>query len=193
MTAEERRESIIDAATHVFATAGYQRGKVSEIAARVGVTEPVVFQNFGSKAALFAIVLERAGVQMSAGLAQLAGDDDRPPIELLREFFSPHHQNRLHSRGSLGVLFQDAMMLTSEPEIAKAARRAIRAVAGAVAELFERAQRAGELRAGVDPDVAAWWLMSFIHSRAFRTAFAPDHDKLEANLAEMAFYAWGNT
>jgi AcrR family transcriptional regulator len=189
MTAEQRRESIIHAATHVFATAGYQRGTVSDIAAQVGVTEPVVFQNFGSKAALFAIVLDRVGDQMSARLT----DDGRSPVELLRAFFSAHHQNRLHSPGSPGVLFQDAMMLTGEPAIAKAARRATRAVAAAVADLFERAQQAGELRAEIDPQAAAWWLMSLIHSRAFRTAFAPDHGKLEEHLVDMAFCAWRNT
>ena len=52
MTAEQRRTSILDAATEVFAAAGYRAGKVSDVAARVGVTEPVIFQNFGSKAAL---------------------------------------------------------------------------------------------------------------------------------------------
>ena len=41
----------------MFAEAGYRAGKVSDVAARVGVTEPVIFQNFGSKAALFAAVL----------------------------------------------------------------------------------------------------------------------------------------
>src|SRR5215472_11676575 len=72
LPAAERRETILRAAAEVFAQAGYRAAKVSEVAARVGVTEPVIFQNFGSKAALFAAVLERAAVEVRASLDDLA-------------------------------------------------------------------------------------------------------------------------
>src|SRR5215470_11770078 len=71
LPAEQRRESILDAATEVFAAAGYRAGKVADVAARVGVTEPVIFQNFGTKAALFAAVLERAAAEIRASLDDL--------------------------------------------------------------------------------------------------------------------------
>ena len=54
LPAADRRETILLAATDVFAQAGYRAAKVCDVAARIGVTEPVIFQNFGSKAALFA-------------------------------------------------------------------------------------------------------------------------------------------
>ncbi|HEY2265019.1 MAG TPA: helix-turn-helix domain-containing protein, partial [Streptosporangiaceae bacterium] len=54
LNAAQRRESILAAAVEVFSAAGYRAGKVSDVAALVGVSEPVIFQNFGSKAALFA-------------------------------------------------------------------------------------------------------------------------------------------
>src|ERR1700753_1315083 len=63
MPAAQRRESILDAAAGVFAESGYHAAKVADIAARVGVSEPVVFQNFGSKSALFTAVLERTAAQ----------------------------------------------------------------------------------------------------------------------------------
>ena len=72
LPAAERRETILRAAAEVFAQAGYRAGKVSDVAARVGVTEPVIFQNFGSKAALFAAVLERAAADVQASLDDLA-------------------------------------------------------------------------------------------------------------------------
>src|SRR6516162_5189347 len=73
LTAEQRRESILDAATEVFAAAGYRAGKVSDVAARVGVTEPVIFQNFGSKAALYAAVLDRVAAEIRDELQAQAG------------------------------------------------------------------------------------------------------------------------
>src|SRR5207302_2617532 len=72
LAAAERRETILRAAAEVFAEAGYRAGKVSDVAARVGVTEPVIFQHFGSKAALFAAVVERAAAEVRASLDDLA-------------------------------------------------------------------------------------------------------------------------
>ena len=60
VAAVERRETILRAAAEVFAEVGYRAGKASDIAVRVSVTEPVILQNFGSKAALFAAVIEHA-------------------------------------------------------------------------------------------------------------------------------------
>src|SRR6516165_2043404 len=72
LPAAERRETILRAAAEVFAEAGYRAGKVSDVAARIGVTEPVIFQNFGSKAALFAAVMERAAAEVRASLDDMA-------------------------------------------------------------------------------------------------------------------------
>ena len=58
-------------AAEVFAQAGYRAAKVSDVAARIGVSEPVIFQNFGSKAALFAAVVERAAAEVRASLDDL--------------------------------------------------------------------------------------------------------------------------
>src|SRR5882757_5454330 len=76
LTAEQRRETILEAATAVFAASGYRAGKVSDVAARIGVTEPVIFQNFGSKAALFAAVLDRVASDVRASLDDLADHHD---------------------------------------------------------------------------------------------------------------------
>src|SRR6516225_9240333 len=74
LPAAERRETILRAAAEVFAESGYRAGKVSDVATRVGVTEPVIFQNFGSKAALFAAAVERAAAEVKTSLDELAAD-----------------------------------------------------------------------------------------------------------------------
>ena len=76
LPAAERRETILRAASAVFAESGYRAAKVSEVAARVGVTEPVIFQNFGSKAALFAAVIERAAAEVRTALDALSATGD---------------------------------------------------------------------------------------------------------------------
>ena len=54
------REAILEAATHRFATRGYEPAGVREIAADAGVTAALVNRYFGSKEALFAEVIRRA-------------------------------------------------------------------------------------------------------------------------------------
>ena len=54
------REAILEAATRRFATQGYERAGVREIAADAGVTAALVNRYFGSKERLFAEVIESA-------------------------------------------------------------------------------------------------------------------------------------
>src|SRR5947208_14385933 len=79
LTAEQRRESILNAASEVFAAAGYRAAKVSDVAARIGVSEPVIFQNFGSKEALYAAVLDRVAHRSPAELHAQAGQPGAAP------------------------------------------------------------------------------------------------------------------
>src|SRR5438045_2997232 len=54
------RQAILETATRRFATQGYERAGVREIAADAGVTAALVNRYFGSKEALFAEVIARA-------------------------------------------------------------------------------------------------------------------------------------
>ena len=116
LTAEQRRESILKAATEVFAATGYRAGKVSDVAARVGVTEPVIFQNFGSKAALYAAVLDRVATEIRGDLQAHVGQYGSAP-DLLAHVLSPSPGGPPHGPGSPGVLFADAATLTADPSL----------------------------------------------------------------------------
>jgi AcrR family transcriptional regulator len=59
LSAAARRELIEAAATEVFAERGYQGASIAEIAARSGVTPPVVYDHFASKLDLYRRLLER--------------------------------------------------------------------------------------------------------------------------------------
>ena len=57
MTADERRDAIVAAATEEFATGGFVGASTEAIARRVGVSQPYVFQLFGTKKDLFLAVV----------------------------------------------------------------------------------------------------------------------------------------
>ena len=187
LTAQQRRETILTAATAVFAECGYQRAKASEIAARVGVSEPVVFQNFGSKAGLFAAVIERASGTAEELLNSLAG---QPVAEVLRALLSPEHLDALHAPGSLGVLFAEGTASDADPRVRDAAAAAVQRLAQGFTGMLHRAQEAGELDTGLDAEAFAWSLMSFVASRSFRRAVAAD-PALERRLIEQLLQTLG--
>ena len=56
---EERRREIIEAATREFAVGGLHGTPVDAIAKRVGVSQPYLFQLFGTKKALFIAAVQR--------------------------------------------------------------------------------------------------------------------------------------
>lgn len=59
MTAEDRREQVIDAAIGVFARRGFEGATTAEIASKVGVSQPYLFRLFPSKKDLFLAASER--------------------------------------------------------------------------------------------------------------------------------------
>ena len=82
MTAAERREQLITIARTVFAERGFDGASVEEIAARAEVSKPVVYEHFGGKEGLYAVVVDRE-VQHLLGMTRsaLAGEHPRQLLE----------------------------------------------------------------------------------------------------------------
>lgn len=59
MTSAERREQLIVIARGLFAERGYDGTSVEEIAAHADVSKPVVYEHFGGKEGLYAVVVDR--------------------------------------------------------------------------------------------------------------------------------------
>ena len=59
MSSAERREQLIQVARGLFAQRGYEGTSVEEIAASADVSKPVVYEHFGGKEGLYAVVVDR--------------------------------------------------------------------------------------------------------------------------------------
>ncbi len=182
MTGQERRESILAAASEVFADVGYLRGKTSTVARKVGVSEPVVFQNFGTKGALFATVVDRAADHVCRMLDWMTVSSI-PVTGLLRTMLDPDHLQHVHSAGTVGAILADASTVTDEPEIEAAVRNSTQRFATSITNLLERGRANGEMREDLDTEAAAWWLLSIVASQKFRRSTAADPATVEARLA----------
>ena len=73
---------MLSAAREVFVESGYHAAAMDEIAARAGVTKPVLYQHFGSKRDLYLAVLDSSVDQFleSIGHALRSTDDNRSRV-----------------------------------------------------------------------------------------------------------------
>ncbi|MEB3366126.1 TetR/AcrR family transcriptional regulator [Saccharopolyspora mangrovi] len=59
MTGKERRQQLLDVARALFAEKGFDGTSIEEIAHRAGVSKPVVYEHFGGKEGVYAVVVDR--------------------------------------------------------------------------------------------------------------------------------------
>lgn len=59
MTGRERREQLVGVGRKHFADKGFEGATIEEIAASAGVSKPVVYEHFGGKEGLYAVVVDR--------------------------------------------------------------------------------------------------------------------------------------
>jgi AcrR family transcriptional regulator len=66
MTAAERREQLIGVARRLFAERGFEGSAIEEVANRAAVSKPVVYEHFGGKDGLYAVVVDREVARLLA-------------------------------------------------------------------------------------------------------------------------------
>lgn len=81
LSSEERRASIVDAAYRLFSEKGFRGVTTRELAAAIGVTEPVLYEHFRTKRDLYSAILEAKateGIEAAKRIASQfsAADDD---------------------------------------------------------------------------------------------------------------------
>lgn len=78
----EREAMMLDVAEDLFGERGYRAVSMDEIAARVGVSKPMLYHYYGSKERLFLACLGRARSRMREAILQGAGTSDKPGEQL---------------------------------------------------------------------------------------------------------------
>src|SRR6478672_6317237 len=68
MTGKQRREQLIEVGRKLFADKGFEGTTVEEIAAKAGVSKPVVYEHFGGKEGLYAVVVDREIASLLEGI-----------------------------------------------------------------------------------------------------------------------------
>jgi AcrR family transcriptional regulator len=88
MTGEERRQQLLDVARSLFAEKGFDGASVEEIAHRANVSKPVVYEHFGGKEGVYAVVVDREMHYLLSSMTTALAEDAHPRLLLERAAFA---------------------------------------------------------------------------------------------------------
>jgi AcrR family transcriptional regulator len=111
MTGKERREQLLDVSRSLFAEKGFDATSVEEIAHRASVSKPVVYEHFGGKEGVYAVVVDR---EMRRLMDQIiTALDGAHPRELLEQAASALLDYIEGSTDGFRVLVRDSPVASS--------------------------------------------------------------------------------
>lgn len=83
MTSYQRREQLIAVGRALFASKGFEAVSVEEVAAAAKVSKPIVYEHFGGKEGLYAVVVDREMRSLNNALASALADPEAHPRQIV--------------------------------------------------------------------------------------------------------------
>ncbi len=111
LTKEERKDSLIKAASLLFMKKGYHETKTKDIAQAVGVTEPIIYKHFSGKQELFFEVIYEIASRLIDGLNI---KKEVEPQEFLQKFIYLHMEKVEKHFDSIKFIL---VQIINEPEV----------------------------------------------------------------------------
>lgn len=153
------RERILDAAAHVLSRKGYAGTRLGDVAAVAEVQAPAIYYYFASRDALIEEVMwvgaHRVRTHVEEVLAGLPAD--ATPMARILAAVEAHLRYELHISDYTTASIRNAGQVPEQLRVRPAAEEAI--YSRLWRDLFAQAQRAGELRPGVDINVSRFLLL----------------------------------
>ncbi|HJK93824.1 MAG TPA: TetR/AcrR family transcriptional regulator [Polyangiaceae bacterium LLY-WYZ-15_(1-7)] len=182
MSAAERRAQLIEVGREVFAERGYEPVSVEEIASAAGVSKPVVYEHFGGKEGLYAVVVDREMERVVATISEaIVEGSPRERAEAAIVAFLEYVRNE---PAGFAVLCHDAPTAVSGGRLAS--------LLSTVASRVEKVFAASFQDAGFDPKYAAIYAQALIGMVTYVGRWWVDHPELPADkVAEhLAALSW---
>ena len=159
---EVRRRQVLDAAVAVFSEEGFHGASMEAVAARAGVSKPLVYAHGGSKEELFAACLRREAERLLRSVQSAAGAPDDQPLVRLRRALRAFFHALTTRRAGWTVLWRQASTGPFAGEVDTLRRRIVEQAADLMADGLG-VDRTGVLPyahtlVGAAEGLAGWWL-----------------------------------
>ncbi len=182
LTAAARRAQLIEVGRGVFAQKGYEATSVEEIAERAKISKPIVYEHFGGKEGLYAVIVDREVERVVAAISEaISSGSPRERVERAAFAFLTYVKD--HPDG-FAVLAHDAPITASRGNLSSllsdVAERVGRVFAVAFKEAGYDAKTApiyAHALVGMVTFVGQWWT----------EVRRPSVDKVASHLAGLAW------
>ena len=183
LTAAARRAQLIEVGRGVFARLGYEATSVEEIAGRAKVSKPIVYEHFGGKEGLYAVVVDREVEHIVGRIVEaMSTGSPRERVERAALAFLTYVKER---PGGFAVLLRDAPASKSGSEMPALMHDLADRVGAIFTEQFRRA--------GYDAKTAPIYAHALVGMVAFVGQWWTESRKpppVEAVAAHIAALAW---
>lgn len=164
---EERRRRLLAGAQELFGTQGYRSTEVDQIAARAGVTKPMLYRHFpGGKAEIFLAVLEEHISTLLRSLWEAMASSSEPR-KRLRNGLSAYLEFAEENTAGFNLLIASSGEL--DPAVGRRLREVRESIASGLANTIADVMRGAGLQAQGAPlyayamlggveSVTSWWL-----------------------------------
>lgn len=182
MTGTQRREQLLDVGRALFASKGFDGTTTEEIAAKAGVSKPVVYEHFGGKEGLYAVVVDREMARLLERVtASLIGNHPRELLEQAAAALLSYIESQ---SDGFRILVRDSPVTSTTGTFASL----LSDIAGQVEHIL-----AGEFRRrGFDPKLAGLYSQALVGMVALTgqwwlDARKPKRDEVAAHLVNLAW------
>jgi AcrR family transcriptional regulator len=183
MSAAQRREQLIAIGRQLFAERGFDGTSVEEVAARAKVSKPVVYEHFGGKEGLYAVVVDR---------------EVRALLDRIATALTAGHPRELLEQAALALLDyieeepHGFRVLVRESPVLSAGGGNFSSVMSDVAHQVEHILGAEFKSRGLDPKVAELYSQALVGMVAmvgqwWREARKPKKEMVAAHLVNLAW------
>ena len=183
LAASARRAQLVDVGRKVFAERGYEATSVEEIAERAGISKPIVYEHFGGKEGLYAVIVDREIEQIVSCITEaISSGSPRERLESAALAFLTYVKER---PGGFAVLLRDAPASKSGGEMPALMHDLADRVGAIFTEQFRRA--------GYDARTAPIYAHALVGMVAFVGQWWTESRKpppVEAVAAHIAALAW---
>lgn len=154
MTGSERRQQLIGIARSLFAERGYEGTSIEEIALRANVSKPVVYEHFGGKEGLYAVVVDREMSALLDGItSSLTNNRSRVRVERVALALLTYVEERTDG---FRIMIRDSPAAISSGTYSSLLNDAVSQVSSILAGDFARR--------GLDPDLAPLYAQALVGS-----------------------------
>ena len=183
MRGTERREQLITVARPLFAEKGFEGTSVEEISAAAGVSKPVIYEHFGGKEGLYAVVVDREVGYLLSEIESALAAGGRPRELVEQAALALLDYVETHTDG-FRILVRDSSVASSSGSFASLLSDIASQVEGLLVTEFKRhgleaktAPMYAQMLVGMVALTGQWWL----------NARKPKKSEVAAHLVNLAW------